>query len=73
MATLGTEESGHCREVETRANVWTVGQKNGCCLEVAISGGSTVYLCVFCKILILFCFLTWQRLGCRNGILGEME
>ena len=26
-ATLGTEESGHCREVETRVNIWTVGQK----------------------------------------------
>ena len=27
MATLGTEEGGHCREVETRVNVWTVCQK----------------------------------------------
>ena len=27
VATLGTEESGHCREVETRVNVWTVCQK----------------------------------------------
>ena len=27
MATLGTEESGHCRQVETRVNVWTVHQK----------------------------------------------
>ena len=26
-ATLGTEETGHCREVETRVNVWTVRQK----------------------------------------------
>ena len=26
-ATLGTEESVHCREVETRVNVWTVRQK----------------------------------------------
>ena len=25
--TLGTEESGHCREVEKRVNVWTVRQK----------------------------------------------
>ena len=29
----------HCREVETRVNVWTVRQKNGCCREVAFSGG----------------------------------
>ena len=42
VATLGTEESVHCREVETRVNVWTVCQKNCCCGEVAISGGSTV-------------------------------
>ena len=27
VATLGTEESGHRREVETRVNVWTVCQK----------------------------------------------
>ena len=27
-ATLGTEESGHCREVETRMNIWTVRPKN---------------------------------------------
>ena len=27
MATLGTEESGRCREVETTVNVWTVRQK----------------------------------------------
>ena len=26
-ASLGTEESVHCREVETRVNVWTVRQK----------------------------------------------
>ena len=26
-ATLGTEGSVHCREVETRVNVWTVRQK----------------------------------------------
>jgi len=26
-ATLGTEESGICKEVETRVNVWTVRQK----------------------------------------------
>jgi len=38
-ATFGTEESGCCREVETRVNVWTVHQKkkkNDCCREVAI-------------------------------------
>jgi len=39
-ATLGKEESGHCREVETRVNVWTVRQKkNGRPREVAIRGG----------------------------------
>ena len=27
MATLGTEDSGHCREVQTRANEWTVRQQ----------------------------------------------
>ena len=26
-ATLGTEKGGHCREVETRVNGWTVRQK----------------------------------------------
>ena len=36
-ATLGTEESGHCREVEMWVNVWTVHQtKNGHHREVAI-------------------------------------
>ena len=36
-AILGSEKSGHCREVETRVNVWTVCQKkNGCCREVAV-------------------------------------
>jgi len=43
MATLGTEESGLCWEVETRVNVWTVHQKNGRVREVAISAGSTVH------------------------------
>ena len=43
MATLGTEESGHCWEVETRVNVWTVHQKNGRVREVAISAGLTVH------------------------------
>ena len=27
MATLGAEESGHCREVETKVNVWAVRPK----------------------------------------------
>ena len=37
MDTLGTDESGqHCREVQTRVNVWTVCQKKGLCREVAI-------------------------------------
>ena len=38
-ATLGTEESGHCKEVyKTRVNVWTVHQKKLLfgCREVAI-------------------------------------
>ena len=43
MVTLGTEKNGHCREVETRVNVWTVRRnKNGSCREVAVSGDSTV-------------------------------
>ena len=36
MATLGTEESSHCREVEIRVNEWTVHQKNCHCREVAV-------------------------------------
>ena len=36
MATLGTEESSHCREVETRVNEWIVHQKNCHCREVAV-------------------------------------
>lgn len=49
-ATLGSEKSGHCGEVETRMNVWTVCQKkkwllqrSGRCGEVTISGHSTVH------------------------------
>ena len=42
MASLGTEKSGHCREVETRVNVWTIRKKNGRCREVADCGDSTV-------------------------------
>ena len=38
MATLGTEASGRCREVETKVNVWTVRPQNGRCGEVAVSG-----------------------------------
>ena len=30
---LGTEKSGHCREVETRVNVWTVSQKKMAVVE----------------------------------------
>jgi len=54
MVTLGTEESGHCKEVSvverflTRINVWpflsTRTKKSGRCREVAISRGSTVCL-----------------------------
>ena len=33
--TLGTEKSGHCREIETRVNVWTVRQKK----KKAVVGG----------------------------------
>ena len=37
--TLGTEKSGHCREIETRVNVWTVRQKKKSrCRGVAVSG-----------------------------------
>ena len=37
--TLGTEKSGHCREVETRVNVWTARQKkNSRCRGVVVSG-----------------------------------
>ena len=32
-ATLGTEENGLCREVETRVNVWTVGKKQMAIVE----------------------------------------
>ena len=46
MATLRKEESGHCREVETSSNVWTVrSQKMAIVerwLEVAASEGSTL-------------------------------
>ena len=46
MATLRTEESGHCREVETSSNVWTVRPKKMAIverwLEVAVSEGLTV-------------------------------
>ena len=46
MATLRTEESGHCREVETSSNVWTVRPKKMAIverwLEVAASEGSTL-------------------------------
>ena len=31
--TLGTEESGGCKEVETRVNVWTVRQKKVAVVE----------------------------------------
>ena len=40
--TLVTEKSGHCREVETNVNLWTVRQKNSCCGEVAVSGVSSL-------------------------------
>ena len=33
IATSGTEENGVCREVETRVNVWTVGQKQMAIVE----------------------------------------
>ena len=36
LGTLGTEESSHCREVETRVNEWIVHQKNCHCREVAV-------------------------------------
>ena len=46
MATLRTEESGHCREVETSSNVWTVRPQKMAIverwLEVAASEGSTL-------------------------------
>ena len=47
-ATLGTEKSGHCREMvaveaETTVNVQTVRLKlSGRCREVAVIGGSSV-------------------------------
>ena len=40
--TLGSEESGRCREVETRVSVWAVRKKSRHCGEVAVSEGSTV-------------------------------
>ena len=46
MATLRKEESGHCREVETTSNVWTVHPQKMAIverwLEVAVSEGSTL-------------------------------
>ena len=56
MATLGTEESGHCREVETRDNVWTVRQKMAV-VERWPSGEVRlrIYVC-FAKSLILYFF-----------------
>ena len=49
-ATLGTEESGHCREVavvERLKQEWIYGRlsakKNGRCGEVAVSGGLNVF------------------------------
>ena len=46
-ATLGTEESGHCRGVEAKVNVWTVRQKNGHCREAPVGGDSTVHRIIF--------------------------
>ena len=46
-ATLGTEESGRCREVEAKVNVWTVRQTNGHCREGTVAGGSTVHRIIF--------------------------
>ena len=44
MATLGTDDSGHCREVYKKVNVQTWPLKRGSlCGEVAISGGLTVF------------------------------
>ena len=46
MATLETEESGRCKKVGTRVNVWIFcppgGKKGVRCREVAVSGGSSV-------------------------------
>ena len=48
-ATLGTEESGHSREVAVADRLkqeWMYGlsaKKNDRCREVAVSGGSTVF------------------------------
>ena len=36
------KRGSHCREVETRVNVWTVCQNNGHCREVVVSKGLTV-------------------------------
>ena len=54
-ATLGTEESSHCKKVavvEEALNksqcmnfLLSIGTKKGCCREVAISGGLTVITC----------------------------
>ena len=42
-ATLGTEENGHCREVETRVNVQADRQKSGHCRKAEVSEGLTVF------------------------------
>ena len=42
--------AGHCRQVETRVNVWTVRQKNGRPREVAIRRGLRLYLDFFFQV-----------------------
>ena len=39
---MGTEENGHCREVEKRVNEQGDRQKSGHCRKVEVSGGLTV-------------------------------
>ena len=41
--TLGTEESGLWREVETRVMYGMSAKKNGRCREVAVGGGWTAF------------------------------
>ena len=48
-ATLGTEESGHCREVERKVNVWTVRQKKWLLVAVRLHSPTDLSECFSAK------------------------
>ena len=65
MVTLiGTEESGHCREGETRVNVCTVHPKNWLLLRVSHRGEVAVCegLTVFIYVKNVLCFIYHRQL-----------